>query len=524
MNRIIKSLIAIVLLAPTVTATASQPDNTQQRRTNLSALRLIEDYGSYSTMRNDEAVENFLYIFNNDSAMIYNDLLGLSANDALPILEYVKLLQGVKGARVTVKNITAGPITDDGDSWLQTVTFDKSIQYNTPCGAIIASDDYYDGNDYRMTALIAVDKHTYESHMRSIKGKMDSKRPRLEPGFAIAVKGDPRDLEVTNNGRKLTFNKFDQAFISQPYNLVFADDDVNMKVIETGNDDCRQIAFEYHPTRWRVRPYADIALGGAFKVDAPDAINTSNSGISFGVDFGYIIPSRGKVKIGIFTGLGLSTGKIDMSVESLNYHYNAGANADMDGDTYVRYYELNDMKESIKMNHLSIPIYADVDFRASKRVSVYAQVGIKTYLNAGSKIDKLTGSVYSYGIYPQYQDLMIDESWLNEFGHSTISLDDNINDIQFKGFSADLMLGIGARIKLVGPLSLDLGINYVNPLIDRMDTTKDTATLQSGNTNEMQAPVTYTVAGGQVVNNTLSNYCKIKSNPLKVKVGLTFKF
>ncbi len=524
MNSIIKSLIAIVLLAPTVTATASQPDNTQQRRTNLSALRLIEAYGSYSTMRNDEAVENFLYIFNNDSARIYNDLPGLSAEDAIGILDYVTLLQGVKGARVTVKNITAGPITDGGDSWLQTVTFDKTIQYNTPCGAIIASDDYYDGNDYRMTAIVEVDKHTYESHLRSIDGKMDSKRPRLEPGFAIALKNDPRDLEVTNHGQRLTFNKFDQAFISQPYNLVFADDDVNMKIIETGNEDCRQVSFEYHPTRWRVRPYADIAMGGAFKIDAPDAMNTSNSGMSFGVDFGYIIPSRGKVKIGLFTGLGMSTGKIDLDVTSLNYNYNAGSNADMDGDTYIRHYELNDVKESIKMSHFNVPFYVDVDYRASKRVSVYAQAGIKTYFNAGSKIDKFSGSIYSYGIYPQYQDLLIDASWLNEFGNSTLSADNIVSENPFKGFSADIILGIGARVKLVGPLSLDLGINYMSPVIDRMESAGSATQLPSGNTSESQAPVTYTVAGGQVISNTLSSYCKIKSNPLKLKVGLTFKF
>lgn len=523
MNSIIKPLIAVMLLAPAVTATAAVPNNTQQRRANLNALRLIEDYESYSTMRNDEAEENFRYIFNNDSAMIYNDVPGLSTDELINIERYIELLKGVRGTRVTVKNITAGPVADGGRVWLMTVTFDKSVQYNTPCGAIIASDDYYEGKDYKMTAVIEVDKDTYESHMRSLSGTMESNRPRLEPGFAIAKKSDPRDLEVTNNGRRLAFNKFDQAFVAQPYNLEFADDDVNMKVIETGDEDCRQLAFEYHPTRWRVRPYANIAMGGAYKVDAPEGVNASNSGMDLGIDFGYIIPSRGKVKVGIFTGVGMSTGKIDLDAASINYNYNAGSEADMDGDTYVRYYELSDMQQSIKMSHFTVPLYADIEYRASRRVSLFAQVGIKAYLNAGSKIDKLSGSVYSYGVYPQYQDLRIDETWLNNFGEATLSLDDMRYDDPFKGFSADLLLGIGARVKLVGPLSLDLGVNYMNPLIDRMES-NDLTPLPSGNTTAAQAPVTYTVAGGQVSNNPLSNYCKIKSNPLKVKVGLTFKF
>lgn len=523
MNSIIKPLIAVMLLAPAVTATGATPTNTQQRRANLNALRLIEDYESYSTMRNDEAEENFRYIFNDGDAMIYNDVPGLSADELINIEEYIKLLKSVRGTRITVKNITAGPIADGGRVWLMTVTFDKSVQYNTTCGAIIASDDYYDGKDYKMTAVIEVDKDTYESHIRSLSGLMDSKRPRLEPGFAIADKTDPRDLEVTNNGHRLTFNKFDQAFISQPYNLEFADDDVNMKVIESGEGDCRRLSFEYRPTRWRVRPHADISLGGAYKIDAPDGVNTSNSGIDFGVDFGYIIPSRSKVKVGIFAGIGMANGKIDLDMASANYSYQAGADADMDGDTYVRHYELRDMQQSIKMSHFTVPIYADVEYRASRYVAIYAQAGIKAYLNAGSKIDKFSTSVYSYGVYPQYQDLMIDETWLNAFGQSTLSVDDIRADEQFKGFSADLLLGIGARVKLFGPLSLDLGINYMNPLIDRIDA-GELSPIPSGSTTASQAPVTYTVAGGQVAPKTLSNYCKIKSNPLKLKVGLTFKF
>ena len=106
MNSIIKPLIAVMLLAPAVTATAAVPNNTQQRRANLNALRLIEDYESYSTMRNDEAEENFRYIFNNDSAMIYNDVPGLSTDELINIDRYIELLKGVRGTRVTVKNIT----------------------------------------------------------------------------------------------------------------------------------------------------------------------------------------------------------------------------------------------------------------------------------------------------------------------------------------------------------------------------------------------------------------------------------
>lgn len=524
MNSIIKSFIAIVLLTPAVTMTAAIPDNAQQRRANLNALRLIEDYESYSSIRNDEAEENFRYIFNNDDAMIYNDLPGLSADDQIAIDRYIDLLKGVNGARVTLKNVTAKQIADGGQVWLVTVEFDKLVKYNTRCGAIISSDEYYDGKDYHMTAEIEIDKDTYESHIRDLKGSVDSRRPRLTPGFAIANNNDPRDFEVTNNGKKLVFNKFKQAFIDQPYDLQFADDDVNMKVIETGDADCRQVSFEYHPTRWRVRPYFDMNLGGAYKIDAPTGMNTSNSGMDFGVDFGYNIPMKGKLKIGIFTGIGMSTGKIDFDVASLSYNYNATGAADMDGDDYTRYYELSDIRESIKMSHLMVPIYVDFEYKASNRVSAFAQLGLKAYLNSGSKIDSYSAKVDKcYGIYGKYDNLLIDATWLNSFGPATIGVDDIRMEEPFKSFSADLLLGVGARVKLVGPLSLDLGLMFQNPIIDRMEST-DLTQLPSGSTTEANAPVTYTVAGGQVSKMPLSSYCNIKSNPLKLKIGLTLKF
>ena len=523
MNSIIKTLLALMLPALAVTASAVQPNNSQKRRANLNALRLIEEYESYSALNNEEAEENLRYIFHNDSAMIYNDLPGLSADELLTVDRYINLLKGARGTLVTVSNIMPESIEDGGSVWLLTVKFDKAVEYNTPCHAIISSSDYYGGKNYNMTAVVEVDKDTYESHLRSLTGKIDSDRERLAPGFAVAVKNDSRDTEVTNNGTPIKFNQFDQAFISQPYLLEFADDDVNMKVIEEIDGDCRTLSFEYHPTRWRVRPYADISMGGLFKVDAPDGINSSSSGMSLGVDLGYVIPSRGKVKVGIFTGFGMSTGKVDLDAASINYFYEAGPAADMDADSYIRHYELSDVKQSIKMSHFTIPLYADIELRASRRFSVYAQAGIKAYFNAGSKIDKYTGSVYSYGVYPQYDNLRLDDAWLNGFGDGELSVDQIHDDGLFKGFSADLLLGLGVRVKIYGPLSLDLGLSYMNPLIDRIDS-KGLSSLPSGSVAESDAPVTYTVAGGTISSNPLSNYCDIKSNPLRIKAGLTFRF
>lgn len=524
MNNIIKPLIGIALLAPAITANGATPDNDQQRHINLTALRLIEEYERYSTLRNDEYIENFKYIFGNDTIWLYNDLPGLSDGEIILINDYIDKVKSAKGVKFILKNINGGLITDGGDVWFTTLTFDKAVEYSTQCGAMIESAEYYDGADYKMTAVVSINKSTGEGHIDSLTGKIDSHRERLVPGFALIQYNDPRDKEVINNGRKLTFNKYNQAYSTPPFNWKIDDDDVNMHVIESGSDACREFAFEYHPTRWRVRPQYSMSLGDVYKVDSPEGITSSVSGMDIGVDVGYMFPSKGKVKAGLFMGVGISTGKVNLTSDDMNYSYSADASADMDADTYTRHYELNGVTQSIKMSHFTVPVYADVEIKVSRRFSVYAQAGLKTYFNAGSKIDSYSGSIYSYGVYPQYQNLMINQPWINSFGNSGFNVDDLVDNKCFKGFSADILLGIGARVRLAGPLSFDLGLAFQPPVIDRMEKSKTEVSLPSGSIPESQAPITYTVADGQVASHALSDYCKIKSTPLRLKVGLTFKF
>ncbi len=523
MKRIKTHIIALMLLTPWVPAQSEVPTNSQARRVNLNSLRAIEVYENYSSLMNDEAEENFRYIFDNDSVKIYNDLPGLAKEDSLLLDRYIELARAQRGVFVSLANIRGGKISDGGDKWIVPITFDKEIRYNTPNGAIISSMEYYDGKPYKMEAIVEVDKDTYESHIRSLKGAIDSKKPRLSPGFFIVNMNDPRDLNVLNSGKKLRFSKYGQAFIYEPINLTYADDDMNMKVITSGEGDNRKFSFAYHPMRWRVKPYYEFGLGDAYKIDAAGVIESSTTDISLGVDFGYILPSRSKFKVGIFSGLGFSSGNINLNAANINYNYEADGNADMDGDTYIRHYELSNVTQSAKLSYMTIPLYVDFDYRINQRVSVFADLGIKMFLNMGSKIDKFSTDVYSYGVYPQYQDLMMNESWLNDFGNTSLNLGNVRADNPFKGFGADMIAGAGVRIKVVGALSVDVALLYTASLISRFET-KEIGSVPSGRVSPSDIPVKYTVAAGQTIDNTLMDYCKIKNNPLKLKIGIIYKF
>lgn len=503
---------------------------TQERKFNLEAIRLLDAYEFNSTVRNNEAAGAFKSLFADPNQTIYNDLLGLSTAETLPIGQYVELLRGKAVSPVIkIKNVRKKSVTDNGDKMTMVLTFDKEMRYNNKCGAILSSKTYYEDNDYNMEMVISMDKATGEAVIESLTGSINSDVPRLDENFAIVELADPRDRFVTNNGERLRYNVFDQAFIPSPYKLKYPYEDANMKVV-SDDQECNQLHFKYNPIRWSVRPYVSIPIGNAYDVRKSEdmgLLDVTNSGMEFGLDIGYTVPTKKAVRFSIFTGVGFSSGKVDMNMSNYNYHYNANSNADMDGDTYTRYYELGGISQSLSLKHLFVPLYFDLDFRLHRRVSLYLQAGAKAYFNMGSKSDYNIGRIYSYGIYPQYQDLFMADSWLNNFGESSFN-SNNVDNIEFNSVSIDAFGGAGFRVFLVGPLSLEAGVTYQFGVTDVVSTNNDQVTDFSFSNNQSISPsnalISYTVSGGTQVRNLTDYTGSFKRTGLKVKIGLILKF
>ena len=66
--------------------------NAQRRQMMMDLLELIENYEIYSELNNGKD-EKFIKLFQNENIAIYNDLLGLSAAETLPVKDYVTLLK-----------------------------------------------------------------------------------------------------------------------------------------------------------------------------------------------------------------------------------------------------------------------------------------------------------------------------------------------------------------------------------------------------------------------------------------------
>ena len=213
----------------------------------------------------------------------------------------------------------------------------------------------------------------------SINGSIDSKR-KLAENYIVYLSTSERDSQLVyspkNGGpkQKLKFNSFGQMLFEQGVSVnefKYSDPDMTLKPVI--NEECHTMQMNYKARRWRLRPHYDVTIGDFYKIKTTDdKINSSSSGNEFGIDFGYTIPSKGIVKFSVNLGLGVATSKINLDSPEFNYSYET--NEDVDGDTYLRRYQIGATDQAISLSHLNIPVYIDADFCFSRFVSMYVQI------------------------------------------------------------------------------------------------------------------------------------------------------
>ena len=520
MRQYIKTLFGFVVAAGTMVPVASGQTLTMSQRRDFSrkALELIDSYRRLSEMSGAEEAREFGKLFADDKAVIFNDLPGLSAKPEMTVAEYTSLLNsGINAPAANIKSIRRGkPVYKDG-KWTMDITFDKDIRYVTRCGAVMETEQYF-GDDFHCVATVVYDPSTGKCAISSITGSTSSDVPMLGPDHTVVKKHKPFRQTVSANGTPLRFDTYGQAFVNgTPASLRFTTDAPDTRVKVYGNlenRECGNLEINAHPMRFRVRPYVGIGVGDAFSFDNlysnPEEISQSET--EFGVDFGYSIPLSRSFKLNLFVGAAYSTSKLDVSLSSYDYSYQAGADADMDGDTYVRTYNLTDIEDNRKFSSLVIPVSFDFEYSFSRRVSAFARVGAKVYLNSLSSTHDFNASAFIYGTYPQYDNLVIDADWMNGFGSRHIGTSDLVSP-ELKSVTVDGMAGLGVRIGIVGPLALEVGASYQMGFMNLIDAVDSPA-----------GPVTYTVAGGEKTCGLISMDRAVKRQGLKINAGLVFKF
>lgn len=500
-----------------------------QRKIIDEAISTIEDYEAYATIGDDEVRYEFVDLFVDGNAPVFNDLLGLSNKNILTAQEYCDLLsKGPRSKIVRISNLKKEMIWKDGDEWKVLFSLDKSIAYSDQCEVYFSSRDFY-GKDYRLMLTLVYDENEEKCKIEGIKGTIDSQRRLPETYFVFESKNE-WDKYLFYDGKEIDLNSHQQSILSGTMiKELFRFIDPDMKMSPIVND-CGIVSMKYHVRKMWLKVHFDLSLNDVYKCknSSTDLTIGKNALNTIGLDFGYVFPTKSKMKAGLFVGVGFSQLKFDLNYMNADYAFITSA--DVDDDSYIRHYQDLKVNQGIKMTDLTVPLYADFIFNFSRIFSAYVDLGVKFHLNMSHKVDTSEGSAYIYGIYPQYDNLRMDEHWgYNGFGNATFSANnlDNAELLDVAKFTADALVGLGLRINIPRtPIAIDLGLNYQMGLMDVIKANSKSASMLNA-TEPSHALVYNTISelsSTEHLRNLTELWLGVKRQVLMFNAGLILKF
>jgi len=512
-------------------AFSQQAHNQLERRIVEKALDNIEMYKSCVTISDEETRGYFLDLFVDNSVPVYNDLLGITGKKDISVSEYLKEQKNnLVSPIIKICNLNKDRIWNENGKWKVQFSFDKSLSYQNPCGIHFNTQSFY-GKMYRETMVLVYDDDKEECRIESISGKIDSKN-HLPEDYCFLDSTDVMDnrlIYIHRDGQreKVKYNSFGQMLLLSGYEkdqFLFPDQDVTFKC--NYKPECHLMTISYKQHHWRITPHYDIGVGKALSIGNESFYKSIDSKTSsFGIDAGYIFPSKGMIKFGLFLGAGISNYSLDLLYG--NNLYSFSTDQDIDGDTYNRYYTDLEISQTTKIKEYSFPLYADIDFRFSQWVSLYLDLGLSLNINSSREISDFDAKASNvYGIYPQYDDMLLDYHWgYNGFVNNIELKKDNLcgsERITINSFSPDFLIGAGLRVNIPStPIALNLGIGYQKGLNDMITVS---ANNNAGNYNGNIIYNEYANSNStEHVHDLLENSKKVSRNSWKLKIGLQFK-
>lgn len=273
--------------------------------------------------------------------------------------------------------------------------------------------------------------------------------------------------------------------------------------------------------KFAVKPHAEIDLMSGFGFDSSVEMSAKTTSNEFGADFGYTFLNKGGNRLEVNVGLGYRYLNATLNAGDFGYDYAAPAQADVDGNPYTRFCEVSDLRQKISTGYVTLPIYLQYAYRCTDWMEVHALAGVKLGFNTGSSVKTVSGEVYSYGVFPEYDNLMIDAPYLDDFGTVTLT-GHSTGKTSVNTAMASLMVGAGLDFRIYGPLWFDLGIRYNLGFTNVFS--KMLSVMPVTGYSAETAPLTYTVAEGTTIR-SLSDYAtKSKLSPLSLNIGLTIRF
>lgn len=272
--------------------------------------------------------------------------------------------------------------------------------------------------------------------------------------------------------------------------------------------------------KYSVKAYANIGMGDAMSVEsALSALDASSSTSDFGIDFGWRFWQAGRHSLSANIGLGLNSVSAKFSLPQLNYSYAASSTADMDGESYLRHTELSNVRQKATVSRFILPVYASYNYKCVSWLSIHADLGLKLGFKTSSKLSDVSGNAYCYGVYPQYDNLMIDADYMNDFGTRELN-GDNIAEPEVSAMTASLLVGAGVKFNIYGPLSADVSLLYDAGLSNLYKEQTEVGKTFTAET----APLTYTVKDGSQLKSLTDYLSSSKLSNVSLKLSLIYSF
>lgn len=510
-----------------------KPKTAEEHQMLMKVVQLFENYEIQSAISHDKNTADFLALFEDpEHAHVFRDIYGIAGKKELTATEYAKSLHSNSTTTdVRLLNINSGKFRPEDGVWKYDVDFEKKVNLANNCGVEYSSDFFVKDKTYHLTATIVFSDDMQTCRFEKIvetEGK--NAEYRFPEKHNVVVKHDKRDSEVFVNDNKIEFNGLDQAFV--PYGAALSYPGRNVKLVQK-DPQCNLHEFSYNSSRMHIKPYFNMPLAGYYSVkhEGLSGLNvTKNSGMEFGLDFGYDLGSTDLLRYSINAGVAYAMSTLGLKYESTGFSYEEPGSNEVDGDKYIRYYKEVKADETVKTTNLVVPIYFDLEFTTSDIITEFVQVGVKNYLGLSSSVDNNTtiGSIYGY--YPAYKYYMYGDHFLfNGFGtNPSAKLAEDADHVGAASYSVDLMLGAGVRVNPSKslPLSIELGVGYQMGLGSAFDVTNHNVKMEgaSGKTTYDEALSHYTLGKGEelrALNSALSSW---KRNHLNLNIGVIYRF
>lgn len=274
--------------------------------------------------------------------------------------------------------------------------------------------------------------------------------------------------------------------------------------------------------RYAIKAYDNIGLGKSMSVDNAQPGQTAKSNFNaFGVDFGYTFWRKGAQSLEANIGLGYSAANTTFRIDDMKYHYDAPSIADVDGNTYIRYYDIRNLQQKAFLGYLNIPIYLEYQYKPVKWLGIHAEVGFGLGFRVAGNTGSVSGMARAWGVFPEYDDLYIDDPYYDDFGDRVLNGSPK-EKANMKGFNASVMCGAGFEFYAYEPVSFEVGVRY-NAGLGQCFGGRYAIT-GTGEYTAETAPVTYTVKDGTVVKPLADYTTKSRLSPLTLHLGVNVRF